>query len=148
MTATSAATAAVTKTPSVGATSVATSPVSAGVTVSVTKNPTLGMILVDGSGMTLYQFKKDSPNKSACTGACATAWPPLTVTVGTRPTASPAVTGTLTVITRTDGSNQVAYNAIPLYHYAKDNKPGDTNGQGVGSVWFVVWITSTNMITP
>jgi predicted lipoprotein with Yx(FWY)xxD motif len=98
--------------------------------------------------MTLYQFTKDSPNTSTCTGACATTWPPLTVTVGTQPTASPDVTGTLSVITRSDGLYQVAYNAIPLYHYSKDKQPGDTNGQGVGSVWFVVWITSTNTITP
>jgi len=143
MTATSEATAATTETPEVSATSAATSPVQSAVTVSVTQNATLGMILVGGNGMTLYRFTKDTPTTSACTGNCVANWPPLTVTVGTTPSAAPEVTGTLTVITRDDGSNQVVYNGLPLYFYAKDTAPGDTTGQGVGDVWYVVNITST-----
>jgi predicted lipoprotein with Yx(FWY)xxD motif len=138
-TGTVAATSEVTGTPAAGGTPTT----GAGVTVSFTQNMTYGMILVGNNGMTLYRFTKDTPTSSACSGNCAVTWPPLTVTVGTMPSAAPEVTGTLTVITRDDGSNQVAYNGLPLYFYAKDTKPGDTNGQGVGDVWYVVNITST-----
>ncbi len=103
--------------------------------VMVSTNATLGKILTDAKGMTLYFYAKDTAGTSACTGGCATNWPPLTAT-GT-PTASADATGTLSVITRADGSKQVAYNGKPLYTYIKDTAPGDTTGQGVGGVWTV-----------
>src|SRR5438045_3400654 len=110
------------------------------VTVSVAHNGKLGQILVDSQGRTLYLFKADSRTTSACTGACATAWPPL------RSTATPmAGTGVnaslLATIKRSDGAPQVTYNGHPLYLFIKDTKPGDTNGQGVtafGATWFAV----------
>ena len=110
------------------------------VTVSVAHNGKPGQILVDSQGRTLYLFKADVGAKSACTGACATAWPPLlakdTPTAGTGLTASK-----LGTITRSDGNHQVTYNGHPLYTFVKDTKPGDTNGQGVtafGATWFAV----------
>ena len=98
---------------------------------------TVGAYLTGQGGMTLYVFKKDSPNVSACSGACATNWPPLTLGPGGSPTAGAGVTGSLTTFARADGTMQVAYNGAPVYYFAADTKAGDTNGQGVGGVWFV-----------
>lgn len=94
----------------------------------------LGDIVVDGEGRTLYLFTSDSGSESTCYGACEAAWPPLVGEV----TAGPGVTGELGTTTRTDGSSQVTLGGHPLYHYASDVDPGDTSGQGVGGVWFVV----------
>jgi LPXTG-motif cell wall-anchored protein len=105
-------------------------------TVSVTTNAQLGPILVGPNGMTLYLYKKDAAGVSNCTGGCAAAWPPLTVTGA--PTAGAGVTGTLGTITRADGTTQVTYNGWPLYYYAADSQAGQTSGQGVGGVWSVV----------
>ena len=103
-------------------------------------NAGLGKILVDSQGRTLYLFKRDSGTKSACTGACAAAWPPLRVTgkptVGTGTNAS-----TVATTNRSDGRPQVTDNGHPLYLYVGDKKPGDTNGQGVnafGGRWFAL----------
>jgi LPXTG-motif cell wall-anchored protein len=104
-------------------------------TVSVAQLGSLGSVLVGPNGMTLYYYTKDTANVSNCTGACAQAWPPLTVTGA--PTAGAGVSGTLGVLTRADGSQQVTYNGWPLYYYVGDQKPGDANGQNVGGVWYV-----------
>lgn len=107
-------------------------------TVNVAPDPKLGNILVDSKGMTLYLYTKDELGKSNCYGGCATAWPPLTVPAGTLPTAASGITGTLSTTERTDGTYQVVYNGWPLYYWVKDTKPGDTTGQNVGGVWFVL----------
>ncbi len=103
-------------------------------------NSDLGNILVNMKGRTLYLFQKDSGSKSACTGACAAAWPPLLAngkpTVGSGATAS--MVGTTT---RSPRARQVTYNGHPLYLYEGDQKPGDTNGQGLtafGGGWFAL----------
>jgi predicted lipoprotein with Yx(FWY)xxD motif len=98
----------------------------------------LGSVLTGPDGKTLYLFTKDSAGKSACTGDCATNWPPLTVPSGQSATAGDGVTGTLGTITRDDGSTQVTIADHPLYYYAPDKAPGDTNGQGKNDVWFAV----------
>lgn len=87
---------------------------------------------VDSAGLTLYEFQKDTANSgtSACTGGCATNWPPLTVPAGTTPTGGEGVDG-LGVITRDDGSMQVTYDGMPLYHFATDKAPGDENGKAI-----------------
>ena len=106
----------------------------AGSTVSV-KSIGGSNILVDGaSGMTLYIFANDTANsgKSACSGGCATTWPPLTVSSGTTPTAGSGAGGKLGTITRDDGTIQVTYNGLPLHHYSGDSAPGDTNGNYPG----------------
>ena len=111
----------------------------AGATVMVATNPTLGKILVDAQGMTLYLFGADTPGTSNCSGACLKNWPALTAT-GDNPVAGSGVTGTLGVITRSDGINQVTLNGRPLYTFVRDTKPGDANGQGVnafGGIWTV-----------
>jgi predicted lipoprotein with Yx(FWY)xxD motif len=106
--------------------------------VGVANSPTYGDILTDKNGMTLYIFKNDQPGQSTCTDACASIWPPLTVPQNTTPQASDSVTGKLGVIQRADGSYQVTINDMPLYLYASDKNPGDTNGQGIKGVWYVV----------
>ena len=92
-------------------------------------------VLKNAAGLTLYYFTLDSVTKIACTGACASNWPPLLVTSGT-PTSSPALPGQLTVLNGANG-NQVLYNGHPLYRYAKDAAAGDAYGQGIGGKWFV-----------
>ncbi len=112
---------------------------SASATVRVA-NSCLGSILVDSSGRTVYLFKADVGSTSACSGACATAWPPLLVTA--KPTAGGQLTASkLGTITRSDGTQQVTYNGHPLYTFVNDTKPGQTTGQGVtafGAAWFAL----------
>jgi predicted lipoprotein with Yx(FWY)xxD motif len=74
---------------------------------------------------------------SNCTEDCAEAWPPFTVATDVDLTAGTGVTGELSTIEREDGAMQVTYNGAPLYFWQDDAAPGDTNGQGVGDVWFV-----------
>ena len=106
-------------------------------TVGIRADPTLGNILTDASGTTLYQFTRDGPGVSNCYDQCARTWPPLLLGDG-EPVAPPELGGTLGGLVRRDGSQQVTYNDMPLYTYARDTNPGETNGQGVGGVWFVV----------
>jgi predicted lipoprotein with Yx(FWY)xxD motif len=96
----------------------------------------LGKIIVDANGMTLYAFLKDTGGASACSGACANAWPPAAAT-GT-PTAGTGITGSLTAVARPDGTMQLKLGDWPLYRFAGDAAAGDTNGQGSNSVWYVV----------
>lgn len=106
-------------------------------TINIETNSTLGQILDDGQGQTLYVFTKDGPDKSTCVGKCATLWPPL-LTEG-HPIAGPGLDGSLlSTAPLTDGQMVVTYNKMPLYTWTKDTKAGDTNGEGVGGVWFVV----------
>jgi predicted lipoprotein with Yx(FWY)xxD motif len=107
----------------------------------VATNPTLGAILVDAAGMTLYTFGPDKPDESACNDGCADFWPALTVPTGTTPTAGPGVPLPLGTFTRTDGTTQVTLGTMPLYTFVADKAPGDVAGQGLnaqGGYWFVV----------
>jgi predicted lipoprotein with Yx(FWY)xxD motif len=106
-------------------------------TVNVGMSASLGSLLVDSKGMTLYIFTQDSPNTSSCYGGCASYWPPL-LTNGA-PLAGAGVTGGMLGTTkRTDGSMQVTYNGWPLYYFVKDQAVGDTTGQNVQGTWFVI----------
>jgi predicted lipoprotein with Yx(FWY)xxD motif len=98
-----------------------------------------GAYLTDGSGRAIYDFLADSKNKSACTGACAAAWPPVIVTG--QPTAGGGVTASeLSTITRSDGTKQVTYDGRPLYYYAGDTGPGMANGQGLNGFGHLWWL--------
>ena len=109
----------------------------ADVTINVATDPTLGKILVDGNGMTLYVFTKDGPDQSNCTGGCLKVWPPL-LTQGS-PVAGTGVDASLLGTAKlADGTMIVTYNKMPLYRYASDAKAGDTLGQGVNNVWYTV----------
>lgn len=120
------------------ATAAAAADTSTAPNVMVAQNGKLGSILTDNQGMTLYIFKKDKSGESVCSGPCVTKWPPLTVAEGMQPAAASGIPGTLGQIERQDDTYQVTYNGMPLYRYAGDSKPGDTNGQGFGGLWFVV----------
>jgi predicted lipoprotein with Yx(FWY)xxD motif len=119
-------------------TSASTTALSSGqTTINVAQDASLGSILVDSNGMTLYLYTKDTPNTSNCYGTCASYWPPL-LTTGT-PTAGTGVTPSmLGTTTRTDGTTQVTYNGWPLYYYASDKTAGDTTGENVQGVWYVI----------
>lgn len=108
----------------------------AAVTVNVAET-SLGKVLVDAKGMTLYMFTKDANGESACYDQCAQNWPPLIV--ADKASAGTGADATLLGTTkRKDGSLQVTYKSMPLYYFAKDKAAGDVMGQGVGSVWYVL----------
>jgi predicted lipoprotein with Yx(FWY)xxD motif len=96
------------------------------------------MIVVDGKGMTVYEFGKDvqGSGASSCSGQCATAWP--AVPAGTSTPTLKGVTGTVGTIKGVDGKPQLTLNGSPLYYYAGDKAAGQTSGQGVGNIWWVV----------
>jgi predicted lipoprotein with Yx(FWY)xxD motif len=98
----------------------------------------LGTTLVDSKGMTLYAFKVDAKSKSNCNQGCDTTWPPLRPS-GTTVKVGPGLdSGDFAIITRSDGTKQVTDYGAPLYNYAGDMKAGDTNGDGIGGVWYAV----------
>ena len=104
-------------------------------TVKIATKDQVGSYLTDAKGMTLYVFKKDSPRKSACSGGCVTAWPLFyREKVGVPDTLQ---ADDFATITREDGKKQTTYKGLPLYYFAGDKLPLDTNGQGVKDVWFV-----------
>lgn len=97
----------------------------------------VGTYLSDASGKALYWFTKDSPGKSACTGACIDRWPLFRMDSGALPPAGlPAAD--FATITREDGRMQTTFRGYPLYYFAGDSKAGDTTGQNVGGVWFLI----------
>jgi predicted lipoprotein with Yx(FWY)xxD motif len=101
-----------------------------------------GTVLASSRGLTLYYFGQDKPHsgKSACTGACATAWPPLAAPV--KAPAGVHLPGKLGVITRPNGLKQVTLNGFPLYFYVGDKSPGQAAGNGIGGSWHVITIKS------
>jgi predicted lipoprotein with Yx(FWY)xxD motif len=104
------------------------------------RTTTLGRILVDRAGRTLYLFEKDRNGRSSCSGACAQAWPPVTTT-GTPVAGAGVSRSKLGTVRRSSGKRQVTYNGHPLYRYVGDSRPGNTNGQGsnaFGAGWYVM----------
>jgi len=117
------------------------------VTAKTTK---LGRVLVDAQGRTLYLFGADRSAKSACSGKCATFWPPLIVTGKPRAGAGiqPSLLGTAR---RANGQLQVTYNHHPLYAFVKDTKAGQVNGEGIdafGATWYAVSPAGTAVKKP
>lgn len=111
-----------------------------------TKHGKLGTILAAGpKKLTVYLFEADKATASACTGACASAWPPVTtaggVTAGGVTAGGSAMAAALGTLTRADGTKQVTYNGHPLYYFVKDKDDGDAYGQGLkafGAAWYVL----------
>ncbi|MCE5316901.1 MAG: hypothetical protein LLG04_06000 [Parachlamydia sp.] len=104
-------------------------------TVKTSENPSLGTILTDAKGMTLYVFTDDKSQNSVCYDQCAVAWPPLLTSKESTQVSGAA--GKLGSIVRKDRKRQVTYNGKPLYYYYGDTNPGDANGQGLENKWFV-----------
>jgi predicted lipoprotein with Yx(FWY)xxD motif len=127
----------------------ATTPSGKTATVRVSAGGTLGQVLVDSHGRTLYLFEGDPGTTSACTGTCAATWPPLRASG--KPVAGVGITASeLGTSARTDGKPQVTYNGHPLYRYSNDGRPGDENGEGVnafGSPWYALSPTGTRVLS-
>lgn len=113
--------------------------------VQIANNATLGKIMTDSAGRTLYFFSDDTKDSSTCYGGCLAAWPVFYV-------ANPTFGDTslhaadFGVTTRRDGSKQTTYKGYPLYYFAQDAAPGDVNGEGVGGIWFVAKTDYTVML--
>ena len=126
-------------TTSAGYAAAATAPAGRAATVGA-RHTALGTVLVDGRGRTVYLFEKDRGMASSCSGACASIWPPLTSAA--KGAAGGGVTAVkLGSIKRADGKTEITYAGHPLYTYAGDTKPGDTQGQGLhqfGAEWYVL----------
>jgi predicted lipoprotein with Yx(FWY)xxD motif len=109
----------------------------ASASIDIATNSTLGKILVDGSGKTLYMFTKDGSDTVNCDAACQANWPPL-VSSGT-PKLGPGVDASLIgSAALPNGQKVITYDHMPLYYFIKDTQPGQVSGEDVGSVWFVV----------
>jgi predicted lipoprotein with Yx(FWY)xxD motif len=96
----------------------------------------MGKYLTDTEGNTLYWFKKDSPGKSACAGACLEKWPIYYREKVEAP--KPLKAEDFATITREDGKKQTTFKGYPLYYWINDKQPGQMSGQGVNDVWFVI----------
>lgn len=120
-----------------GGSATKSAPAASATTVDV-KSSSLGRILVDSQGRTLYLFEKDKGPTSTCSSACASAWPPVT---GTAKGGAGTTAGKFGTTRRSDGMMQVTYGGHPLYTYAGDSSPGQTNGEGLkqfGAEWYVL----------
>jgi predicted lipoprotein with Yx(FWY)xxD motif len=121
----------------------ASAPASSATAVSIGMKSISGiedMALVDGKGRTLYLWEADKNGTSTCTGACAAAWPPVTVS-GTAQAGSGITQSLLGTVKRDDGTEQVTYNGHPLYYFVGDTGPGMAKGQGskaFGADWYVL----------
>jgi len=114
--------------------------------LSLAQNATLGHILADADGRTLYVFTKDVGGSSTCYDKCAASWPAL-LTVGQPKLGDGVYSKLISTTVRTDGTSQVTYNGRPVYYFAKDQAAGDTLGQSLGKTWWVV-SAEGNMIKP
>src|ERR1700761_4629081 len=125
------------------------SKVAAASAISV-RQTSLGHILVDANGRTLYLFKGDRPNVSTLSAAGQAIWPPLTA--NTTPRAlNGTVAGRIGRVAHAGGAAQVTYNGHPLYYYVGDHSPGQTSGQGLnqfGALWYVLGPTGNTVTSP
>ena|SRR3984893_16817019 len=124
-------------------------PAASGAPTVAIANSSVGQILVDGSGRTLYLFEADMPATSSCYAACVGVWPAVVSVV--QPMVAPGITPTLVSTTkRKDGTLELVYNGHPLYYFTGDKKPGDVTGQGLnsfGAAWYVVSPAGTKIDT-
>jgi predicted lipoprotein with Yx(FWY)xxD motif len=119
------------------ATTAPASQATAGLTLNLATNATLGQYVTGANGMALYIFTMDTGSTSACSGACADNWPALNVAAASDVAAGAGVTGALGTITGADGKLQVTLGGHPLYYFKGDAAAGDVNGQGINDVWFL-----------
>ncbi|GAB3722066.1 hypothetical protein GCM10027598_36450 [Amycolatopsis oliviviridis] len=108
------------------------------VQLKASKAGNLDPVVVNGAGLTLYRFDKDTakPSKSTCNGDCAKTWPPVLITPGSKVFLAGIKKSAVGTVKRDDGTLQLTVGGWPAYRFAKDTRPGDTFGQGVGGTWF------------
>lgn len=111
-----------------------------------TADTKLGSVLVDAQGRTLYHRTDETASHIVCVDKCAVTWPPLFAQGNATPQAGVGVPQ-LTVAMRPDGKDQVAADGQPLYTFANDTKPGDTNGEGVAGIWHVIKAVPTSQFS-
>jgi predicted lipoprotein with Yx(FWY)xxD motif len=130
-------------TPSAGPSAGAMGPV----TLGTAQAASLGTI-VNAGGRTVYAFDEDtaSPSKSNCYGSCAALWSPVPAGPG-KPQLTGVAASAVGTVTRTDGTKQLTLGGWPLYLFANDAKAGDTNGQAVDGIWWVVSPTGKKIMT-
>jgi predicted lipoprotein with Yx(FWY)xxD motif len=104
----------------------------------------LGQIITDTNGRTVYTYKPDSTTTSTCYGQCAANWPPVLVT-GASVAGKGLDASLLGTTTRTDGTVQVTYAGHPLYLFVGDSKSGDVNGEGKLSIWYAISASGSQM---
>jgi len=128
-------------TPAAGGNNSATSAAAAGAGTTISMRTVGGQqVLTNTQGLTLYWFVPDTSTTSKCTGSCATYWPPVKGPA----TAGSGVTGTLSTITRSDGTTQATYDGHPLYTYVADGGPGQNKGNGLnisGGLWYEMTVS-------
>ena len=115
-------------------------PAAKSVTVT-TARTSLGRVIADGSGRTLYLFEKDTATRSACSGTCAAYWPPFLTRAGSPVAIKGVQRSLLGTINRADGTRQVSYRGHPLYLFSGDTRRGQTNGEGLqdfGAGWYAL----------
>jgi predicted lipoprotein with Yx(FWY)xxD motif len=133
----------------VGISAAVAAPATISATVKTAHSSKFGTLLVTSSGLTLYQLGTERKGTIKCTGACATAWPPLLISGGAKPKAGPGVgQATLGTIKRPDRGTQVTYNGKALYRFASDTKAGAVNGQDVAGFHVVVLSASATAPAP
>jgi predicted lipoprotein with Yx(FWY)xxD motif len=108
-----------------------------------TTSTSVGTILTDAAGKSMYSFAADTKGVSNCSGSCASYWPPVPVT-GSVPQDPPGVKAKLGELTRDDGTKQLTVDGMPMYTYVGDSAKGDTNGQGLNQSGGLWWVVSTN----
>ncbi len=104
--------------------------------IKIQQKASVGKYLTDAQGKTLYWFKKDSPGKSACSGACLEKWPIYYRETVAVPSGMKA--GEFATITREDGKKQTAFRGMPLYYWVNDKAAGEIGGQGLNNLWYVI----------
>jgi predicted lipoprotein with Yx(FWY)xxD motif len=135
---TSSSGSAATAAPSTSSSSAAPTTAAPGLAIATAAVTGVGTVLVDTGGHTLYRFTPDAAGQTACTGACATNWPPTVLPPGEQVQPAASLSGKFATMARPDGSTQVTYNGWPLYAFAGDSAAGTANGQGKLGKWFAV----------
>ncbi|MBO2449019.1 hypothetical protein J4573_18090 [Actinomadura barringtoniae] len=116
--------------------------------IKVKQDAKYGAIVTDGKGRVMYRYDKDKPKDSTCFGACKKAWPPVTFNGWKKLKLEGIERKDVNFIERKDdGKCQLTINGWPMYYYEKDTTPGDTNGQAVGNVWWLVSPTGKKITT-
>jgi predicted lipoprotein with Yx(FWY)xxD motif len=104
----------------------------------------IGTVLEASNGFTIYHLTTEVGGQIECTGGCRATWPPVLAS-GAVPALPGGVPGTLSTVNRPDGGVQLTFNGMPLYTYSGDSGPGQSNGQGIGGVWFAVTSSGTTV---